>query len=288
MNIAIVPTDPGIDLNEVTRVSAALQKQVTNNFASWWGYQADINCFTRIEDVPQDSAIIQLVIGTLLSDPSLEGYHYFDDRNEPHALVRVDQQNWSLTASHECLEMLADPGGTLTINAPPIGQSMGTVTYLKEVCDPCQNISYGYCIDNYPVSDFYGPNYFDAVATPGARYSITGSLPGPRTILPGGYLCFRDETGTWMKAVSIGGQIQISTLPPGSVDAKGSLREKIDAHSKAGGLADIFKDLGGEHTLRVSNMLEKIKENEEKRSLWATKRKKILINFKRKRKRPNK
>jgi hypothetical protein len=50
------------------------------------------------------------------------------------------------------------------------------------------------------VSDFYTPDYFDPVAVSSVRYSFTGAIKAPRTILDDGYISWHDlATGHWMQ-----------------------------------------------------------------------------------------
>ena len=50
------------------------------------------------------------------------------------------------------------------------------------------------------VSDFYTPDYFNPVAMPGVRYSFTGAITAPLTVLPGGYISWHDLiTNHWMQ-----------------------------------------------------------------------------------------
>ena len=42
------------------------------------------------------------------------------------------------------------------------------------------------------VSDFYTPHYFDPMKAPGVRYSFTGKITGPRVVLRGGYLSWKE------------------------------------------------------------------------------------------------
>ena len=277
MNIALVPTDDNIDMAVVAKVSATLQKQVTADFAPVWGLDADINPFASVEDVPSDHAVIQLV--NQLSNSSVEGFHYFDDRSEPHSVVRVDVSDWSLVASHECLEMLADPGGEIVVSAPPLYASSGVVQYLREVCDPCQNLSYGYIIDGLPMSDFYYPNYFDLTATPGARYCATGALTSPRQILPGGYVCYRDAVGGWYKASNVNGQIETKFVPGGLMNGSGRLREKIDQHSRSKGMADVFQDTGAGYKERMALLRQKMDGHKLAFTEFGEKRAKRYANF---------
>src|SRR5207247_9143315 len=68
----------------------------------------------------------------------------------------------------------------------------GQVEYLVEACDPCQDGQFAYPIDGVLVSDFVTPHFYDAFETAGARYSSGGNVEGPRVILPGGYISWRD------------------------------------------------------------------------------------------------
>src|SRR5262249_36821379 len=79
-----------------------------------------------------------------------------DDNKQPFALVALTT-NRPVFMSHEVLEMLVDPQGTLTRagNSPKSGQ--GRVEYLIEVCDPCQASRFAYSVNSVMVSDFYTP-----------------------------------------------------------------------------------------------------------------------------------
>jgi hypothetical protein len=104
--VALVPFDDvDIDVSELTRVAAALSKQVNRDFRPLWGVDATVDAFAKLEDVEIDywpMIIVQDV-------PGAAGVH-LDRDGQPFALIEHSGQ-WSLTASHECLEMLADPFG---------------------------------------------------------------------------------------------------------------------------------------------------------------------------------
>jgi hypothetical protein len=239
--IAIVPSEASIDFDEVRRVADAIQRQVTEDFAPWWGIGGVVTARRKVEDVPDDYFVIQLV--ETLSRPTLEGFHYFDQLGQPHALVRVDRPEWSLAVSHETLEMLADPTGNLTRPAPPLGETTGLVEYLQEVCDPCQNRAFAYRLNGILVSDFYGPEYFDSVARPGLQYSITGSITKPRQLLPGGYICYSDGQRGWIRATLKEGHVS-ATQVAGAMDLYSrSIREFVDEESRQIGAADMFRRL---------------------------------------------
>jgi hypothetical protein len=153
-----------------------------------WNVEATVDAFDKLEDVP---------IGywhVLLQDelPSgAAGLHKRDDNKQPFALVALTT-NWPVFMSHEVLEMLVDPQGTLTRagDSPKPGQ--GRVEYLIEVCDPCQDSRFAYSVNSVMVSDFYTPHYFDPVKSSAVRYSFSGKVRGPREVLDGGYLSWFD------------------------------------------------------------------------------------------------
>ena len=104
--VALVSEVADIPVKEVARISAALQKQVTRDFAPIWQVQATVDGFPALEDVPLGYwpvIIVQDVQGAA-------GVH-LDKEGQPFALVEVGD-SWSLTASHETLEMLVTHSAT--------------------------------------------------------------------------------------------------------------------------------------------------------------------------------
>src|SRR5439155_6383524 len=129
--------------------------------------QATVDAADSLQDIDVDVWPIVVV-------PQVQGAAgYHTDRNgQPYALVQFGQ-DWSLTASHECLEMLADPFGSRLQAADLLDQAVGMglapsrVRYLVEVCDPCESAEFAYSVSGVLVSDFYTPSYFDPVAADG-------------------------------------------------------------------------------------------------------------------------
>ena len=50
--VAIVSESPAVQLPEVARVSAALQKQVVRDLEPYWDVRATVDPFDKLEDVP--------------------------------------------------------------------------------------------------------------------------------------------------------------------------------------------------------------------------------------------
>jgi hypothetical protein len=145
------------------------------------------------------------VIRTDIGYEGAAGIH-LDDQGQPFALVQYSP-SWSLTTSHEVLEMLADPFGNTLRAADAIKPDQGRVEYLVEVCDPSEAYEFGYTVNGITVSDFYTPNFFDPVTAPGVRYSFTGAITEPRQVLKDGYLSWHDPVSDhWWQQRYFGGK----------------------------------------------------------------------------------
>jgi hypothetical protein len=190
--VALVSESTQISKSDVSKVSAALQKQVTRDLVPIWDVSATVDAFEKLEDVP--IGYWPLIVKDDINVRGAAGGIHEDKDGQPFALITAssDLNTWSLTASHEAFEMLVDPSGN-KVNAcdsPKKGQ--GRVSFLVEVCDPSEAADFGYSVNGIFVSDFYTPNYFDPVAAPGVRYSFTGAITEPRQVLRGGYLSWKD------------------------------------------------------------------------------------------------
>ena len=188
LHVALVSTTPEVTLANLAPVSAALQKQVSRDFGPMWNVEATVDAFDKLEDVPVGYWHV------LLQDElpnGAAGLHKRDDDKQPFALVALTT-NWPVFMSHEVLEMLVDPQGTLTRAGNSMKSGQGRVEYLIEVCDPCQASKFAYTVNSVMVSDFYTPQYFDPVKSSGVRYSFSGQVRGPREVLDGGYLSWFD------------------------------------------------------------------------------------------------
>ncbi len=196
IHVALTSDVSEIDSSQLTEVAAALSKQVLRDFQPIWGVDATVDAFLNLADVPID--YWPIIVKPQVKDAA--GFHQ-DDNGQPFALVEFGP-DWSLTASHECLEMLADPfgrrlrSGNMPDQAISLGFKPGRVQFLVEVCDPSEAGQFAYQVNSILVSDFYTPHYFDPVQAPGVKYSFTGAIDAPRKVLEGGYISYRDPVST--------------------------------------------------------------------------------------------
>ena len=134
--------------------------------------------------------------------------------------------------------MVIDPWGNRTVpGGSPMAEidpnsDQGLVEILVEVCDPSGDAQWAYTVNGYLVSDFVTPDYYDPVRAPGVRYSFTGVVPGPRQILEGGYLSWRDPvTGEWWQGERVS-RPELTFRPLGRLDEDGRpIRERIDQYT---------------------------------------------------------
>lgn len=223
-HIALVSETDAISMPELTRVAAALQKQVTRDFTPIWNIYGTVDAFSRLEDVPL--GYWPIIVRANVPDHAL-GFH-LDEQGQPYAIVQYSN-SWSLSASHECLEMLADPYGNRLVAGPSLKREHGRVQYLLGICDPCQGAELAYTVNDILVSDFCTPHYYEPVRINGERYSYTGAITEPRQVLPGGYITwFNANDGHYWQFRQLGvdgGYVDLGTSP---VQQRFSLRENYD------------------------------------------------------------
>lgn len=226
VQVALVSQTDKTPPDEVCHVAAALQKQATRDLAPLWGVSATVDVFPTARSVPAGYAPVFVVDDV----QGAAGYH--TDRNgQPFALVEYSH-SWSLTASHEVLELLCDPWGNRTAPGRSPDDEQGQVEFLVEACDPCEAAEFAYTINGVFVSDFITPQFYDPKQTAGARYSFTGAITKPREVLPGGYISWWDPASNHIWQLLRLGKDKLNDLGEGSFNKPGmSLREYVDKHT---------------------------------------------------------
>jgi len=240
INLALVSTVEDHDPSDVARVAAALQRQATRDFGPIWNVRATVDSFPSLDDVPV--GYWPMIVAIDIERPGAAGVHE-DKDGQPVALIEMSD-SWSLTASHEMLEMLGDSSLKRVVPGPSPKRGQGRVEFLVEVCDPCEADQFAYTVNDILVSDFYTPHFFDPVQSSGTRYSFTGAIEKPRQVLRGGYLSWREPVSNhWWQEVFFGSKREYRDL--GVFDgAAGSIRSWIDAQTDHPGI---------DHGLKKSN-----------------------------------
>jgi hypothetical protein len=230
LHVALVSDSPSVAFSDVANVAAALNKQAVRDFGPIWNVSSTVDAFDKLESVPVD--YWPIIIQDDIKEPGAAGFHT-DDSGQPYSLVQASD-DWPLTASHECLEMLADPFGNRTIAGAPPKQATGAakklkrVVYLVEVCDPCEDASQGYTVNGIGVSDFITPRYYDPSESTAVRYSFVGGIKSPHQVLKNGYVSFGDPvTNRWYQVVMQGNKAVTRSLGVLNI-SNSSLRESVD------------------------------------------------------------
>lgn len=185
------------------QITIALQHQITYHFKPYWDSGAVLKWAGK-KAFPETWEI------AFLDDSDQAGalgYHDFDPKAYPVAKVfaATDQQyslSSSVTASHEILEMLADPYINLA------AQTSDTEFYGYEVGDPVESDNFGYKINiarkDQPanpilVSDFILPRWFVPESpTDGVyKFDYNNQLESPLQVLEGGYVSIFTSGEGW-------------------------------------------------------------------------------------------
>jgi hypothetical protein len=204
IKLALVSDVNELTITDLTRVAASLQKQVIRDLKPIWSIDATVEPFVSLDRVPKDywPIIVKRDIGTVKA----AGMH-IDKDGQPFALVTYEE-DWTLTASHEMLDMLVDPFGNRFILGPsPDPADHGAIVkLLTEICQPVEGKEHGYLIDGILVSDFVTPAVYDAIDGSGTKYSFQGHAKSPRKALKGGFMSWMvPETKVWHQALWLDG-----------------------------------------------------------------------------------
>ena len=175
---------------DVSAAVPALQTQVHRDCAPAWGTDADLAFVPAGRQPPAGSW--QMIVFDNSDQAGALGYHDLTQDGLPLGKVfaQTDLQygdNWTVTISHELLEMLGDPD----INLTAFVQQTNTTgrLYAYEVADACEADQYGYQINGVTVSDFVYPAWFESFRAKGStQFDYGKHITKPYDLLPGGYI----------------------------------------------------------------------------------------------------
>jgi hypothetical protein len=164
------------------------QSQISNEFADAWGVDAVVDSVgtgwpITIMDYPG------------ANDPQgALGYHSLDANFRPYGVVFAqlcldNGVSWTSVASHEGLEILADPliDSTVFVDTSN-GYGLTGILVAQEVCDAPERLTYAGAINGTEVSDFVFPGWF-IPGYPG-KVDYLGQVPGPLLLASGGYVSY--------------------------------------------------------------------------------------------------
>jgi hypothetical protein len=184
--VAVINHSQAVANEEVRALAAALQTQVHRDLASAWGIDANLTF------VPDDGSPLPnswwLEILNDSDKPGMVSYHDVTPEGLPRARIfpRTAKENrisWTLSASHELLNMLVDPRANLGAIRPSSSQG-----YVYEICDPVESDQNAYTVAGIAVSDFVFPAWFNESLRSGSeQFDYGRHVREPFQVLQGGH-----------------------------------------------------------------------------------------------------
>jgi hypothetical protein len=229
VHVALVDMSGTIAASELAEVAGALNEQVQADIAPAWKVVATVGAYPSAP-----SGTWRIELHESIEVEGAAGFHA-DKHGQPYAMVALSDGDWTVTASHELVEMLIDPFGSRLHTAAALSGWTGDsprVKYLMEPGDPCEEIHYE--VGGVPMSDFVLPSFYRSTPRGSlAAYSHTGSVTEPLQILDGGYISFLDPaTETmWQRFVVEGKNVDKELEPPEGRIL--NLREFFDEQARA-------------------------------------------------------
>src|SRR5262245_13325360 len=213
MIISVINMSSGaISDSALIRAIRAINRQLAEDFAPFCRFAAQLRLEgktghrgkTRSSIDPADmrgDAILYVRDVVRITDA--EGFHDRHFSGIPYAIVFLElsrklKENWTVTLSHEALELTGDPENNLLVQGPHPKKRGVQVFHWFEMCDAVQNETYK--IDNVAVSNFVLPLYFTSSDERGGRNDFLGTASKEGKTLRsfsvnvGGYIGFFDPS----------------------------------------------------------------------------------------------
>lgn len=191
IKIALINASTVLSDQQVQAVRPSLELQANRDLRQWWGTDQIQLEFVARDSQPSPGTWWLTVLDNSDQAGAL-GYHDLTSEGLPLGKVfaGTDKQyglNWTVTASHELLEMLVDPDINLTVFVQP-DESSGTL-FAYEACDAVEDDKYAYDINGVKVSNFVTPSWFESFRKPGStQFDFKNVTEKPFELAAGGYI----------------------------------------------------------------------------------------------------
>ena len=252
MIISIINLTSGkISDEDVLQAIRAINRQIREDFEPYWSFGAQLRLEGNSSVKPSKQSFVDMRGDAILylwdktDVANALGYHDSNNKGIPYGFVFTELfkqlgENWTVTLSHEALELIADSQANLLVQGPHPANPAQTVFHWYEMCDAVQSETY--LIDEIAVSNFVLPLYFTIGEQSGGRNDFLGRAYGGKKlqsfgINPGGYVGFFDPaTGqhdTFAKKTDKKAQRRI-ILKGKAATGRGNLRKESNIALKAG------------------------------------------------------
>jgi hypothetical protein len=230
MNISVKNISTVVTDSEVQAALPDFQIQLDRDFGPAWDLAAKLSFLPVTSPVPADHAL--LLVCDDADQPGALGYHDLQPNGQPIGKVFAKTTityggKWTVTFSHELLEMVVDP----LINLMALDDQRGRF-YAYEVCDAVEDDTLGYLINQTLVSDFVLPHWFDEHSKRHhIQFSFRSHVSAPFALAHGGYISYLDlATGQWKQITA-----QLAPFTDGRVHSTNDLAKKAhDAVARPG------------------------------------------------------
>jgi hypothetical protein len=207
MIISLINRSKKILDHEAQQAIRAINRQIAEDFEPYWSFGAKLRLegaigkranADELSDMRGD-AVLYLIDKADENDAL--GWHDRNYRDIPYGFVFLElcaanNENWTVTLSHEALELVGDPAANLLVQGPCPSDKSRQVFHMFEMCDAVQAEKYK--IDQIEVSNFVLPSYFSPGEQDGRRNDFLGTKYGRGKSLesfgmnPGGYVNYFD------------------------------------------------------------------------------------------------
>jgi hypothetical protein len=197
-------TDGKLSDEAVQEGIRAVNRQIAHDFTPHWHMAAALRLEGAVGKDPDDDRLPELrgdAIIYLWNEVDVEdalGYHEANAAGIPFGFIFTELtkqlgEPWTVTLSHEALELIADPEVNLLVAGPHPGDPGSEVFHWYEMCDAVQDDKYK--VDGVAVSNFVLPLYFTQFAEVGGRNDFLGRLTKGKPLQSfginrGGYIGF--------------------------------------------------------------------------------------------------
>jgi hypothetical protein len=224
--IAITNASTCLQDQQVEAVIPTLQQQVSLDFKAYWDLDCGLTFLAKDSKLP--GGWWQIVLTDNPDQAGALGYHEMTSQGTPLGKVfaKLDLESgssWTVTLSHELLEMLADPW----INW--CAQGLDGKLYALEVCDAVEADNLGYRVEGVLVSDFITPAWFEP--TEADRVDFKKRISKQLALAPGGYIGVFDPVSGWTQIAAEG--VGVTAIPEGSRRQRRGLAKRQWKRSQA-------------------------------------------------------
>lgn len=181
---------------DVQTAIRAINRQLTFDFSPFWHTRAEMRLEGPAGPKPSKVKLAELrgdAVIYLWDDVDVDdaiGYHETNARGIPFGFVFTELskklgESWTVTLSHEALELVGDPEVNLLVAGPHPGDADQEVFHWYEMCDAVQAESYeidGVAVSNFllpysrPIRRWAGATISSAVATRARPCHRSGSI----------------------------------------------------------------------------------------------------------------